>query len=395
MSLPADSWRLLQLNHRPGAGVTGLFGVTAESVPADLPLHRGLRSEEVMVCLTTASAPPRASVDATVWKELELTTWLWPDDPWLPGLRSAAEPAQKFVKGQGAHSIPVTYRPTRRAVFRLSGHRLAGRGRSRSKADDDARSLAYIKVVRPDREADLIHRHTLLLSGHVPVPRPVDSTGDGAVALAYLPGPTAAHVFSRNPTRAPDPEHLLAVLDRLPQGVMGLGHRASWSDRVFDHARAAAAVLPAQRRRVEELAARVHRACVNSDPVQLVPTHGDFHPGNVLLGPHPVDPALGPVTGILDVDNAGPGRLSDDLACYLAHLWALASDQPRLQHQDSIRHHLKVFDEVVKPGELRARTAGVLISLIGVTARRLGMEAAERRLNLGEDLIREAERLHR
>lgn len=133
---------------------------------------------------------------------------------------------------------------------------------------------------------------------------------------------------------------------------------------------------------------------MSSDPADLVPTHGDFHPGNVILGPHPMDPALGPVTGILDVDNAGPGRLTDDLACYLAHLWALASDQPRLRHQDSVRHHLQVFDEVVEPGELRARTAGVLISLIGVTARGLGVEAAERRLNLSENLIREAEHLN-
>lgn len=394
-ALRTGSWRLVQLNHRPGAGVTGCFAVTVDRPPSSLPRHRGLRPGEVMVCLSTAAMPRNAQVTTIQWKGLRFFAWLWPQDPWLPGLHTAAAPTTDLVGNGPVRSVPVGYRPTRRAVFRVfSGPPAHASSRAvTARHDDDAQPLAYIKVVRPSREAELVFRHNVLAQAHVPVPRALASSGDGAVALSHVAGPTVAQVLCSDGTGVPDPEHLMAVMDRLPPEVMNLPSRPSWADRVLDHTRSAIGALPDQRDRVHSLAERVNTACAVSKDSDLVPTHGDFHPGNVILGPHPVDLALGPITGVLDVDNVGPGRLSDDLACYLAHLWALAGDSPARSHLTILQRHTQIFDELVEPAELRARTAGVLISLMGVTARRHGAEAAKDRLRRAEELMREYERL--
>ena len=55
-----------------------------------------------------------------------------------------------------------------------------------------------------------------------------------------------------------------------------------------------------------------------SEDTALVPGHGDFHAGNVMVGPRLLDPAMGPITGLLDLDSVGPGRLDDDLACWFS-----------------------------------------------------------------------------
>lgn len=395
-SLRTGSWRLVQINHRPGAGVTGCFAVTVDRPPANLPPHEGLRAGEIMVCLSTAAMPRDAQVTTVQWKDLHFSAWLWPQDPWLPGLCSAAAPTAQLMGDHPVRSIPVGYRPTRRAVFRVlsipPAHLRSG-PTTALHDDEAAKAVAYIKVVRPHRQADLLHRHHALARAHVPVPQPLGSTGEGAVALSPLEGPTAARVFCDGTATMPDPEQLIAVLDRIPTEVINLPRRTSWSDRVVDHARSAAGALPSERDRVRLLAERVHLACVSHADTDLVPTHGDFHPGNVIVGPHPVDPALGRITGVLDLDNVGPGMISDDLACYLAHLWALAGGNPARSNVKILQRHTTIFDELVEPAELRVRTAGVLISLIGVTARRHGAEAAKDRLRRAEQLMREYERL--
>ncbi|MDO5619055.1 phosphotransferase [Kocuria sp.] len=390
-SLRPGSWRLVQLNHRPGAGVTGSFAVTVDRRPSELAPHRGLHPGEVMVCLSTAAMPPDAQVSSIQWEGVPFAAWLWPQDPWLPGLRAAAAPVPQLVGNTPLRSVPVGYRPTRRAVFRvltdLSAPPLPSTHQTHQPHHDDDRPIAYIKVVRPQRETDLVSRHNILAAAHVPVPHVLSATGDGAVALAHVKGPTAAQVFTTGVGRFPDPEHLVALLDRFPAQVMTLPVRLSWSDRVLDHARSACNALPNERGRVQSLAQKVHAVCGSSGDIELVPTHGDFHPGNVILGPHPVDPALGPITGLLDLDNVGPGQLSDDLACYLAHLWALTAGRWSPTDLNTARIHTEVFEELVEPTELRARTAGVLLSLIAVTARRGGQRAARQCLELAETIL--------
>lgn len=376
--LGAGSWRLVQLNHRPGAGVTGVFAVELSSPAVGLPRHLGLDENEVLVCLSTAALPDDAAVVTLDWNGCRFASWLWPDDPWLPGLRQAADPTARLVSRSDLRSVPVTYRPTRRAVLRLT--------------DADSLTTAYVKVVRAPREADLVVRHTVLANHHVPVPRPLARSGDGAVVLSHLPGPTAVGPIREEGTGVVAPEHLLALLDRFPSAVADFPRRAAWSDRALDYARSAQAALPEEGVRVQTLAEAVEvfvRSGQDVDDDGPVPVHGDFHPGNLILGPNPVDPALGPITGLLDLDAVGPGLLADDLACFVAHTWLLAIDPSDPSSVPSVvKAYLDAFDEVVDPVGLRVRTAGVLLSLIGVAGRRRGASAARAGLTVAESAYR-------
>lgn len=399
-SRAGPAWRLLSLHHRPGAGVTGVYAVRlrhrgpveAPGWPGPLP---GQQPGEAVVCLSTGAMPAHSGLpgEGSSWGDpgavvvaadgWRLTGWLWPQDPWLPGLRSSA----RLIAGAAGPSssmipAPIAYRPTRRAVVRLEATGTGG-------------PAAWLKIVRPERAADLLHRHTLLREAGVPVPRPLGSTGDGAVLLAHLPGHPAARIGGAEDPRGPglSAEHLLALLDRLPSSVLELPRRPSWTDRVLDYGRSAAAALPSAADQVRAHAEAVEAARRAADRAELVPSHGDFHAGNVMVGDRVLDPVLGPITGLLDLDSAGPGRLDDDLACYLAHRCAQLPE-----HEDrspveaaSIAPALEVFDGVVDPAALRVRTSGVLLSLVSSAARRGGQEAAARRLLQSQRVLRAAE----
>ena len=107
-----ESWQLAKLQHRPGAGSTGIFTVRLR-VP-----DGGERTE--YVCITTAAVPEcglplvRHEADA-----VPLTAWLYPSDPVLIGLPAACDPAAvgRSVFGGGEAELRmVSYRPLRRAV---------------------------------------------------------------------------------------------------------------------------------------------------------------------------------------------------------------------------------------------------------------------------------------
>lgn len=385
--LQTGSWRLTQLNHRPGAGVTGVYAVTVRARTSNYPRHSSSGADDVLVCLSTATMPrtdDHGILPETVpldWSGQRFTGWAWPEDPWLPALGDAVRLHQEVLAGlaqKADHAVSVAYRPTRRAVLRLE-----------SAAD---RPVATVKVVRPKAAPELHHRHLMLARAHVPVPHPLTWTERGAVTVTHLCGPTAAERLTDQVRPQLEPENLLAVLDRFPSTVLGLPRRASWTDRVLDHAHAARVSLPTDGERISALAHGVHAAaCAPDGQEDLVPTHGDYHPGNLILGPHPMDPALGPITGVLDLDCVGPGRLSDDLACYAAHTWVLDQAQ-RNGHQIpySVQQLWSAWDSVVDPVQLRVRTAGVLVSLISVGVRRHGTQAGQRRLLLAENALQAA-----
>jgi hypothetical protein len=117
-----------------------------------------------------------------------------------------------------------------------------------------------------------------------------------------------------------------------------------------------AGVLPDEAARVRELADRVEQRTTGAPADQ--PSHGDFYETQLLL-----DGAR--ISGLLDVDTAGPGRRADDLACLLAHVGVLAQLEPahRASSHALGAHWLRAFEARVDPGELRARVAGVVVSL--------------------------------
>lgn len=416
-------WRLISMHHRPGAGVTGVYAVrlrrptTREEPPWPGPVSsaRQLEDGEVIMCLSTGAMPvgrlvplegslPTAQAGGPVAAQADgvaLTGWLWPQDPWLPALRSSRlllEPRSalglELPAAQELLPRAVSYRPTRRAVLRLE-RRSARADRPGPHGPGGPDPAAWLKIVRPDREAGLIQRHLMARRAGVPAPRPLAATGDGAVLLSHLGGAPVS-----DPRTAPgvplEAEHLLALLARLPQAALELPRRLSWTERVLDYARAAAAAVPSEADRVQGLAERIDRARRAGDDEPLVPSHGDLHAGNLMLGGRMLDPALGPITGLLDLDSMGPGRLVDDLGCYTAHRCALLTSREATRDplgDAGIAADLAVFDRVVEPAALRVRIAGVLLSLVSSAARRGGPEEAQRRLHQAEAVLQQAQRV--
>jgi hypothetical protein len=71
------------------------------------------------------------------------------------------------------------------------------------------------------------------------------------------------------------------------------------------------------------------------------------------------------VTGLLDVDTAGPGDRLDDLACVIGHLSVLAQVWPQKAATvgELGSRYLSELERQVDPRQLRLRIAAVVLSL--------------------------------
>ena len=280
---------------------------------------------------STEPAPPGARVvDGVV-------VWRWPHDPWLPALRdavSATAVAQRLSRPV-ERLVLRTYRPGRRAVVQGPG--------------------VFLKVLRADRAGDVAARYRLLHDSGLPVPEVLSEDPRGLVVLAALPG-RQGRAALRAGRRLPPGDALLGLLDRLPAALLGLAQRPSWSDGAAGHAERVAVVLPEERGRVQALAAAVLDGTAGQPATDAV--HGDLHEAQLLV-------AGGRVSGLLDVDRAGPGRRADDLACLLAHVQVLrATRRVAGRRADRLLEDWgPAFAAAVDQDELRLRTAGVLLSL--------------------------------
>lgn len=330
-----------RVHHRPGADTTVSF---AAKSPAG----------EAVVLLTDADvAAPAVPFDAG---GRLLRAWLHPADPRLPALRQALDRATVrrwlgSVVTAGAVEVDLlSYRPLRRAVVRAT----AGRRRF------------FVKLWRPDRAGSLIERHQVLDAAGIG-PRIVGAPEPGVLVVHDAPGvPLANRLSEWNAGRGalPDPAAVLQLLDRLPDALLRFPQRPAWSDRADFHGAAAAATLPDQADAIGGIVEHLRRILGDCPPAPLVPTHGDFYEANVFLtGPH--------FSALIDVDTAGPGRRVDDLACLLGHLAVLPDLSPAHYHRLSevTQAWAAAFEHVVDPTELRARTAGVLLSLVAGSAR--------------------------
>lgn len=332
------SWRVRQVDHRPGGSTTAAYDTRV----------RGSEGERVQVLgartgLPTAEGPGLLRLSDG---RREVVVWRFPLDPGLPGLPAALDEdaVRRLLDGCGVEPGPVelrvrSYRPGRRAVVEV-----------RTPA-----ARLFVKVLQPDAVEALHRRHVLLRAAGVPVPRSRGWSGDGLLVLEALPG-TSLRARLREGV-APDlaGTALLDLLDRLPPQLCELPRRRSWSDEVEHYAGVTAATLPSEATRCAQLAARVRAACIE-DVVE--PVHGDLYETSLLL-------SGGGLTGLLDLDTAGPGRRADDLACVLAHLAVLAQLEPT--HGGAVRALTERwrgdFERAVDPTDLRARVAGVVVSL--------------------------------
>ena len=332
-------WRLRQVDHRPGCSTTVAVDATARSAAGERPQVLGLSTRRVerpgpgVLCLQAGSR--------------EVAVWRLQDDPDLPGLALASDAGAvgALLRSCGVQPGPVrlsvrTYRPRRRAVV-------------------EARTptvRVFLKVVRRPLVGPLARRHDLLRASGLPVPRVLGWTDDGVLVLEALAGTTLRARLRAGGVPAPDGAQLLALLDRLPDAVLDLPARRSWTDDVDHYAGVTAAALPAQAERCARLARRVRATVALTAPREAV--HGDLYDTQLLL-----DGAR--VCGLLDVDTVGPGRRADDLACLLAHVHVLALREPvhRVSSTALADRWLLDFDRHVDPVDLRARVAGVVLAL--------------------------------
>ncbi|MBE1523505.1 phosphotransferase [Nesterenkonia lutea] len=350
----ATSVHLESLQHRPGAGVTGIYRV-ATGRPV-LP-RGGLAGsyaetsdhvDELYVGMTTE--PVSADADGVVQSHSpygRLSIWQHPLDPALPGLRIASDPGSvRSVWGEGRDLLSletISYRPLRRAVIA-------------AQFDDGTR--LFLKVLRA-RRADQLHtRHRLLLDAGVPTAVPVREPVSDVVALREGPGESLAEYFLADGAAATLPEQFIDLLERLPTKVMALPSREAWTDRLSAYATAAASALPGETTRIRALAAHISAALPQTDRGPVVPTHGDFYEANLLMH-------QGQVSALLDVDSLGPGHRVDDLACFLGHMAVLPAVDSRYVHVPAaFRRFATGFAATVDPRALRVRTASVALSLV-------------------------------
>ncbi|MFD6445216.1 phosphotransferase [Promicromonospora sp. NPDC060204] len=347
-------WRVRQVDHRPGSTTTVAYRATVRWNGVE-------RSETLGASVGRARDGRKPGVVTLSDGDATVAVWRFPGDPALPALPRAFDPAavEELLAGLGvgprerAHpELKVrAYRPTRRAVLEATA----------------AASHVFLKVLRPRKVADLHQRHALLSRAGLPVPRPLGWSDDGLLVLSPLHG-TEMRTAIRDGGRIPSPSAILDLLDRLPAEVRDLPRRPAWSESAQHYAGVIGAALPAEAGRASDLAGAVAERLAERG-AGTDPTHGDLYEAQIML-------TEGRVTGLLDVDSAGPGHRADDLACLVAHIDVLSlvggSDPTHVARAARMRRLAADYTAgfVTAPGtrgadrsDLAARVAGVLLSL--------------------------------
>lgn len=361
---PGFRTNLESIHPRAGSDVTAIF-----SVVYDLPSP----DEPTTEYLGATTADVSGDVAELTLDDLVLRVWRHPDDPALPGLLGACDPdtVAGWLGVDHLTSLETTaYRPLRRAVIRAEADGLR----------------AFVKVMRP-RKADALHKRLRLVARAGVGPALLAAPGNGVLVTAAAEGESLAEAlvaWDSDPDRLPTSASLVALLDSLPARAIDLRRRDAWSDRLDFHGANAVGRLPGEAGRIESLVADLTGLRDTSDPGPLTVVHGDFYEANIFV-------VGGKASGVIDVDSLGPGHRVDDLACLLAHVAVLPDLSPG--HYPRVAEVLEGwrgdFEALVDPVALRARTAAVLVSLIG------GGTPGQARVRLGlaerwRDLAREA-----
>jgi aminoglycoside phosphotransferase (APT) family kinase protein len=168
-----------------------------------------------------------------------------------------------------------------------------------------------------------------------------------------MPGKTLRKALESGSRRLPTGPDLVALLDSLPNPPVAASHVPGPVSRATGHARLLKAVTP-------ELADRIDAvldAFRAVDDEATTAVHGDFHASQVL--------AKGTsVVGLIDVDTAGLGARSDDLAGLIGHLSTLSlASSARRKIEGYGAAIIADLDRITEPASLRLRTAAVILGL--------------------------------
>lgn len=271
--------------------------------------------------VATDWATPATGAPLALCPDERILLLAFPNDPALDGLRFAAH-AKRMQRAIYAHCdflpeaewrvsdrrlelTPVRFKPEKRAVVRLDTravHRLTGERRPLrlyARVDADGRGRHDLAVLTH------IQAH---LAAHAVVgaPRPLTYDADHHLLLvADAGGASCAGIANAGAMGL-----ALAALHALPAPTLPMRPFAAHLDDARDTARTVAALdtalaAPAARL-LEALMNRAHDAGTPS-----VVTHGDCHPGQVLVD--------GPRIVLLDFDRCHLGDAAADLGNYLAH----------------------------------------------------------------------------
>ena len=294
----------------------------------------GRVSEETLVATARADDVP-------------VTAWRWPDDPRLPGARPATDAG--FVRGlldagdAPAGPLELTYRsywPGRRAVLQ-------------ARAPGGERVL-FVKVVRPST-VERLHRLHTTLAPRLPVARCLGLSKElGVLVLEALPGRTISGCLADPDGTPPPPADLLRLLLDLGErrDLPHAGPRRTTGAKIASHVRLLSHLLPDEAGALERFAELYGDE--RAQPTTTV--HGDLHEEQVLS-------RGGRITGLLDIDDAGPGQLVDDLALLVGRVRARAHHGTRGRDRARVYEGelLAAFAGAVDPDELRRRAAGALL----------------------------------
>jgi len=303
--------------------------------------------QDTVLAATTVAGPYAGTVPVEAetpdGATLSVGVWRWPFDPIITDLSTMVTPDLA-----GAHLAPlvgghpelevVAYRPTERAVVRV-------RGPERE---------VYAKVVPPHAVEALAARHERLSAAGLPVPRLL-AQGDGWIAMEALVGTTLRDRLKVGSGALPSPDRYRDLLDALAAvevpGVAGVRSRI---DDAPHHAAMLATVLPSERDRLAEIVERLGRG---AEPAERTGTvHGDLHEAQLVVDDERV-------TGLLDIDDVGPGDPLDDVGILIAHLGfrALTSGDERItRYADRTRDAVLVGHD---PAAVDRHVAAVLVGL--------------------------------
>lgn len=347
------SWNVHTVHHRPGAGIS-----VGYSVVLDHETGNGARTRyHTYVVATSARINEErllACEGRTVsWRDVRIHVWEHPHDPQLPALEKACDQGlfEQWL-GEETDIELLTYRPTRRAVVKI--------------LPLDSEATFFGKVMEPGQVPGVVSRLRMLERSGVPAPRVSRVDDAGLVVTTAVSGmplnKVYASVHPNNIERMRGVLDSLAdTLDSLPMVAIGLPARPAWADRCEHYAHAAGVALPEQAARSRAVAQRIRQRLANADMGPLVPTHGDFYEANIFI-----DQASGRVSGVLDVDNLGPGYRVHDWACLLGHMSVLPGLAPKTYpHVDQLLTDWTArVARWVDPQALGACAAGVVLSLV-------------------------------
>ena len=246
-----EALRRCEVLYRPGRRAVVRYAATVRWAGGDAVL-------ETLVAIVDVDGPAPGTLVISAG-DLVVGLLRYPEDPALPGLRSAVSaPSVAARLGVAVEDLRLdvrSYRPGRRAVVRVRG---GGHG------GDEAAFERYLKIVPLAGLGALVDRMAAL-DGHVPVAEVVDVWPEaGIVVLAAIAGRTIRDVLLSGDRAAvdalPDGCAILDLLDRLPPpkiGPAGSAGRVSMGPlgRTAGHAGLLAAVMPDERDRLERLSA--------------------------------------------------------------------------------------------------------------------------------------------